>query len=738
MSKFRVSYFRLPVAAVAACAVVGTSLVLQPTPAQALTPPTKIWDRAVGSGFQESSPVVANLDGQNDVIVGNLDGRLYGLKGDTGADVAGWPVDTKNGIDSTASTADIDGAGRPTVFIGTGTPAKRSGDLIAINANGSQRWSFHPSDNDFPELSMFSSPALGDVNKDGSADVSAFSLGLLGWSFSAGGAKNKGWPFYQDDTVFSSPALYDVDGDGTSEYIVGGDSTAGGPVDHRGGFMRAIKGDGSLLWSFPVDEMVRSSPVVGDMDGDGKPEIVFGTGDYWVQQPGGASDSTKLFALNTDGTLKWVKDLGGRTMAAPAMADFNGDGKLDVALGTWEGSNPGKVWAFDGAGNALNNYAGKDSGGGIVLGQISTADFNNDGAQDMLVPTGAGVFAYDGKTGSQLFSLNVGARTAYQNAPYVGDIDSDGRIDIVIAGAKTDGTGVVTRFEMPDTTARLGSLGWHQFRKDNRLTGAWPASNFSTNLCANSTTNEGYWMSASDGGVFSYCNAPFFGSMGGKTLASPIVNLASTPDHKGYWEVAGDGGIFAFGNAQFFGSTGGTKLASPVVGMARTPSGNGYWLVAGDGGIFAYGDARFYGSMGGRSLNKPIVGMSPTASGNGYWLVASDGGIFAFGDAKFYGSMGGQPLNKPIVGMTTTGSGNGYWFVASDGGIFAYGDAQFRGSAGSLKLNSPVVGMAANAAGNGYRLVAADGGIFAYNSSFLGSTGAIALNKPIIGISTAG
>ena len=93
-----------------------------------------------------------------------------------------------------------------------------------------------------------------------------------------------------------------------------------------------------------------------------------------------------------------------------------------------------------------------------------------------------------------------------------------------------------------------------------------------------------------------------------RSWASP-----STPDGRGYWEVASDGGIFAFGDATFYGSMGGTPLNEPIVGMAATPDGRGYWEVASDGGIFAFGDAAFYGSMGGTPLNKPIVGIAVDA-----------------------------------------------------------------------------------------------------------------------------
>jgi hypothetical protein len=73
--------------------------------------------------------------------------------------------------------------------------------------------------------------------------------------------------------------------------------------------------------------------------------------------------------------------------------------------------------------------------------------------------------------------------------------------------------------------------------------------------------------------------------------------------------VASDGGIFSFGDAAFYGSEGGTHLNAPIVGIQSTPTGLGYWLVASDGGIFSFGDAAFYGSEGGTHLNAPIVGI---------------------------------------------------------------------------------------------------------------------------------
>ena len=75
----------------------------------------------------------------------------------------------------------------------------------------------------------------------------------------------------------------------------------------------------------------------------------------------------------------------------------------------------------------------------------------------------------------------------------------------------------------------------------------------------------------------------------------PIVGISARVGG-GYYFVGADGGIFTFGDAQFYGSMGGKILNKPIVAMASTPTGKGYWLVGSDGGIFTFGDAQFYGS----------------------------------------------------------------------------------------------------------------------------------------------
>ena len=202
--------------------------------------------------------------------------------------------------------------------------------------------------------------------------------------------------------------------------------------------------------------------------------------------------------------------------------------------------------------------------------------------------------------------------------------------------------------------------------------------------------------------------------------------------------MASDGGIFSFGGAPFYGSTGGMVLNKPVVGMAATPDGGGYWLVASDGGIFSYGDAGFYGSTGSHRAQQADRRHGADARRQGLLArglrrrdlllrrrqvlrqhrqhAAQQAGRGDGGDAERQRATGWSPptaassptatrrstaapaaivLNKPIIGMITGPGGGGYFLVASDGGIFSFGTAPFYGSLGGLPLKHPIVAAAA-------------------------------------------
>ncbi len=244
---------------------------------------------------------------------------------------------------------------------------------------------------------------------------------------------------------------------------------------------------------------------------------------------------------------------------------------------------------------------------------------------------------------------------------------------------------------------------------------------------------EGYWLVASDGGIFAFGDAGFYGSTGSIRLNQPIVGMARTPSGQGYWLVASDGGIFAYGDAAFYGSTGSIRLNQPVVGMASTPSGRGYWLVASDGGIFAYGDAPFYGSTGSITLNQPITGMAVTASGGGYWMVGADGGIFAFGDGAFAGS--NPSVSSSAVGIDgAVGSNFGYRITRSNGAVETYGSAGFYGQLSSAP-SAPVVDIEPTVRGQGYWLTSSTGAVYTFGDGYYyGSMAGTALNLPVVGM----
>ena len=90
------------------------------------------------------------------------------------------------------------------------------------------------------------------------------------------------------------------------------------------------------------------------------------------------------------------------------------------------------------------------------------------------------------------------------------------------------------------------------------------------------------------GSVEHFGDAGFFGDELTPTASSGHVGtpvaMAATPSGNGYWIVDSDGGVFAFGDAGFYGSMGGVRLNAPVVGVAATADGHGYWLAASDGG----------------------------------------------------------------------------------------------------------------------------------------------------------
>ncbi len=256
--------------------------------------------------------------------------------------------------------------------------------------------------------------------------------------------------------------------------------------------------------------------------------------------------------------------------------------------------------------------------------------------------------------------------------------------------------------------------------------------------------SHGYWLVGSDGGIFSFGTAAFFGSTGSIHLQRPVVGITPTSTRNGYWLVASDGGIFSFGDSSFYGSIPGiglhpagsglpNSLNAPIVGMVPTLTGRGYFMVASDGGVFSFGDARFEGSCPGiGGCSGPAVTVIPDHSGNGYWVVTANGGVYAFGDAPFYGS--GPPVAVSVVDAVATPNGNGYWLLYANGAVAAFGAATaLGGPIGYVNSFNPATAIFRTADGFGYWVAAARGDVFGYGSApYLGGMSAAGLNGEII------
>ncbi|HET6965539.1 MAG TPA: hypothetical protein VFH58_12260 [Acidimicrobiales bacterium] len=737
-------YLSVAASAATLAGVVGGTLINIGGGTAAAAPNIQLkWSQWLNDGpsgvIAQSAPIVATLDGGGPAaLVGDRGGHIYALHLSNGTEVAGWPASTGGyAVDAPPSNTGS------SVFVGLGTPSSPSagGNARFNSTGGGPVWIQHPqmvpgSGTAGVQTGM----AIG--NLQGQLDVVSGSMGQYSYALrSDTGGVLPGWPFLDADSNFATPAIADLYSTGANEVIEGGDST-GNPVVKdqlgipysNGGHIRVISTTGGLMCEYNSTEVIHSSPAVGQFLGSGQVGIVAGTGNFYTT----STEHNDLIGVNSHCQRMWETKLNGDTESSPAIVSALGGSALQVAEGT-SNNGAGSVYLINGSnGSVIWQHAAL----GAILGGVASVDLGG-GYQDIVATTTGGVQIFDGKTGNVVWQALNGT-LAFQNAPLITH-DPDGNVGITVAGYGPHNGGTwsaVYHYEVVgDSGSRATEAGsWPMFHHDPQLSGnagTPPVRSASIRVpcSAPSTTPSGYWMAASDGGIFNYGNLPFCGSTGGITLARPIVGIAGTANAGGYWLVASDGGIFNFGNASFHGSTGGVPLVRPIVGMARTPSGNGYWLVASDGGVFSFGDAKFHGSTGGVRLAQPIVAITPTPDGGGYWLVASDGGIFAFGDARFHGSTGGVRLARPIVGMAATSDGGGYWMVASDGGIFAFGDARFHGSTGGVALAKPIVAMQATKDGGGYWLVASDGGVFSFgDAKFRGSTGGITLARPVVGL----
>jgi hypothetical protein len=217
------------------------------------------------------------------------------------------------------------------------------------------------------------------------------------------------------------------------------------------------------------------------------------------------------------------------------------------------------------------------------------------------------------------------------------------------------------------------------------------------------TGDLGYWLVASDGGIFSFGDAGFYGSIPGLDIApagsglphslnAPIVGMVPSSDGGGYFMVGADGGVFTFGDAKFEGSCPalGGCAGGAAVAVMPDATGNGYWVVTAGGDVYPFGDAASYGEPG--PLGEPVAAAVRSADGGGYYILYPNGVVYAYGNAVNYGSANGEFGGfNPAATIFTTADGNGYWIVSANGSVVTEGDAPYDGGTTGRHLNGAII-----------------------------------------------
>lgn len=354
-----------------------------------------------GERIAQSSAAVADFDrdGDKEIVIGGQDGMLYVLAYDGSSwsvvwsrqtandlNAAGAPssspcVTSESDIRSSPAIADLDNDGHLEIVVTTGgdTGNHKNGGVLVYRYNSNSPWSFSlvsgwpqpkldivgaGAGSSYPDGcwdGIWGSPALGDLDGDGDLEVAVegFDRRLHAWHHN--GVAMSGWPISRDngDALlrggWASPAMGDIDGDGLPEAVFGTDSPPWGgdgspSPDYSKATVWAVNGDSSNVPGWPVttDNNIQSSPALGDIDGDGQLEIVVGSGS---SVEGG--NGKKVYAWNGNGSLVsgWPQLASGDVPASPALGDLDGDGDLEIVIGCGADDDPSCNWLYAWYGN---------------------------------------------------------------------------------------------------------------------------------------------------------------------------------------------------------------------------------------------------------------------------------------------------------------------------------------------------------------------------------------------------
>ncbi|MCC7374836.1 MAG: tandem-95 repeat protein [Verrucomicrobiales bacterium] len=246
-----------------------------------------------------------------------------------------------------------------------------------------------------------------------------------------------GWPvtlpFTEDFPVafWRDFVVADLDGDGMKEIILVDHGEPGG----RAPRLMVLEPDGSVRWTrdLPAGAPEYDAPVVGDMDGDGRPEIFVDTG-----------AAGEITALTWDGRpfgSGWPVTPGG-THFGKLLADLDGDGRLElVALSNpptdLVGNRSRRLFVINADGRVIRQWTlgACDEESNVPEQLPAVANLDADPELELVAVEGClGLSAFDlSETNAPVWTAFLGANLF--GSPVVGDLNGDGREEVVIGGA---------------------------------------------------------------------------------------------------------------------------------------------------------------------------------------------------------------------------------------------------------------------------------------------------------------